>query len=350
MLHRYLGNYKDFVCTAGKCPDTCCSGWAIEIDEDALHRYASLAKAGDLPMKNRIDYEEACFCQNPNGDCAFLKENGLCEMILTHGEDILCDTCRLYPRHIEEFLGVREHTLSVSCPEVALQVLSMDSHFTDTEVMENDKEDESLYEDYDQELFDALVLCREEVLGIVRDSSVPFVEKCQTILAYMKEKQATLYDDEPDDFCEIPLFSRENFALLLELNPLKDDWVPSIQKAMYTLFGPSDKPFASTTTEGFIRAFESAHPSWKLQCDNLLYYFLYTYMCGAVYDDYVYAMAAQAVYNTCMIKLLWTSAYERKERPLTIKEQANILYTYSRELENDSENVIMLEQLLDEKW
>ena len=29
------------------------------------------------------------------------------------------ETCRRYPRHIEEFEGVREMTLSVSCPEVA---------------------------------------------------------------------------------------------------------------------------------------------------------------------------------------------------------------------------------------
>ena len=31
--------YDKFVCTAGACPDTCCAGWQIVIDEDSLERY-----------------------------------------------------------------------------------------------------------------------------------------------------------------------------------------------------------------------------------------------------------------------------------------------------------------------
>ena len=28
--------YDKFVCTAGACPDTCCAGWQIMIDEESL--------------------------------------------------------------------------------------------------------------------------------------------------------------------------------------------------------------------------------------------------------------------------------------------------------------------------
>lgn len=31
--------YDKFVCTAGACPDTCCAGWQIMIDEESLDRY-----------------------------------------------------------------------------------------------------------------------------------------------------------------------------------------------------------------------------------------------------------------------------------------------------------------------
>lgn len=31
--------YDSFVCTAGDCPDTCCAGWQIMIDEESLERY-----------------------------------------------------------------------------------------------------------------------------------------------------------------------------------------------------------------------------------------------------------------------------------------------------------------------
>ena len=37
---------------------------------------------------------------------------------------MLCDTCRNYPRHIEEFEGLREISLSLSCPEAARILLS----------------------------------------------------------------------------------------------------------------------------------------------------------------------------------------------------------------------------------
>ena len=33
--------YDQFVCTAGDCPDTCCAGWQIVIDEDSLERYGN---------------------------------------------------------------------------------------------------------------------------------------------------------------------------------------------------------------------------------------------------------------------------------------------------------------------
>ena len=35
------------------------------------------------------------------------------------GRGMLCDTCRKYPRHVEEFEGLREVSLSLSCPETA---------------------------------------------------------------------------------------------------------------------------------------------------------------------------------------------------------------------------------------
>ena len=31
--------YKEFSCIAGSCPDTCCAGWQIMIDEKSLQKY-----------------------------------------------------------------------------------------------------------------------------------------------------------------------------------------------------------------------------------------------------------------------------------------------------------------------
>ena len=34
--------YQNFRCIAGACPDTCCRGWAIVVDDEAWEKYQSL--------------------------------------------------------------------------------------------------------------------------------------------------------------------------------------------------------------------------------------------------------------------------------------------------------------------
>ena len=34
--------YDKFVCTAGDCPDTCCAGWQIMIDDASLEKYKNV--------------------------------------------------------------------------------------------------------------------------------------------------------------------------------------------------------------------------------------------------------------------------------------------------------------------
>ena len=103
--------YDKFVCTAGDCPDTCCAGWQIMIDEDSLEKYKSVQGEFGKRLHNSINWEEECFCQNDRR-CAFLNDGNLCDLYKALGPDALCDTCRLYPRHTEEFEGLRELSLS----------------------------------------------------------------------------------------------------------------------------------------------------------------------------------------------------------------------------------------------
>ena len=74
-------------------------------------------------LRNSIDWEKECFYQN-NRRCAFLNEESLCDLYKALGPDALCDTCKSYPRHTEEYEGLRELSLSLSCPEAAKIILS----------------------------------------------------------------------------------------------------------------------------------------------------------------------------------------------------------------------------------
>ena len=74
------------------------------------------------------------------------------------GEKSLCRTCKMYPRHVEEFEDVREMTLSVSCPEVARILLGKKEPVRFL-TYESNKEEE--YDDFDPFLYSKLVDARK---------------------------------------------------------------------------------------------------------------------------------------------------------------------------------------------
>ena len=119
MLYTIPDYYHEFRCVAGKCEDTCCAGWQIVADEAALEKYKNETGVFAEHLKESINWEEGTFKQDKEKRCVFLNRSNLCDMYTALGEESLCRTCKLYPRHIEEFEDVREVTLSVSCPEVA---------------------------------------------------------------------------------------------------------------------------------------------------------------------------------------------------------------------------------------
>ena len=115
--------YKEFQCTADKCEDTCCAGWQIMIDRKSLRNYGRVTGDFRKKMFRSVDWMKGSFRQDKDKRCAFLNENNLCDLYANLGKKSLCRTCRLYPRHVEEFENVREITLSVSCPEVAKMLM-----------------------------------------------------------------------------------------------------------------------------------------------------------------------------------------------------------------------------------
>ena len=166
--------YYDFRCTADKCPSTCCSGWQISIDEDTLEIYSKEKGALGNRLKNSIDWETGFFYQN-NGRCAMLNDNNLCDLVTAKGEVGLCRTCHMYPRHIEEFEGVREYSLSLSCP-VAARIILEDTNKILFDIEENEDIDplEEEFEDFDFFMYTQLEQARDVIFEIIqnRDLSV----------------------------------------------------------------------------------------------------------------------------------------------------------------------------------
>ena len=116
--------YKEFHCIADKCEHSCCIGWEIDIDEEALKKYRRRKGGYGAVVRNSVSTSGTPHFKLGAGDrCPHLDAHGLCKIILTLGEDYLCDICREPPRFYN-YTGAVEVGLGMSCGEAARIILS----------------------------------------------------------------------------------------------------------------------------------------------------------------------------------------------------------------------------------
>ena len=128
MIFVYPDFYFDFSCTASRCRHSCCRGWEIDIDEDTLALYDALT--GDIGDTVRRSIERTPtphFALTENEDCPFLQPDGLCRLILTVGEESLCDICAEHPRFYNEYPDRIEAGLGLCCEEAVRLLLERDT-------------------------------------------------------------------------------------------------------------------------------------------------------------------------------------------------------------------------------
>ena len=121
-----------FRCIGPACEDSCCQGWAVNIDRPAYEKYQAVP-AG--PLRTLLDesiertpdaanpLHFARMRMTPSLTCPVLNEERLCRIHAELGEEFLCHTCATYPRIVSSIDGIEEKALSLSCPEAARLVL-----------------------------------------------------------------------------------------------------------------------------------------------------------------------------------------------------------------------------------
>lgn len=393
--------YKEFSCIAGACPDTCCAGWQIMIDDRSLKKYRRFRGSFRNRLHNDIDWKEQAFRQYEHR-CAFLNEENLCDLYSEAGKDMLCDTCRKYPRHIEEFEGLREYSLSLSCPEAARIFLSHKEKiaFVTKEIPSSDE----TYDDFDYLLFTALMDTRDYFFSVIQDRTVPVRLRCQKLLACAHDFQLSLDKNELFQWEEIRKRHQKS-GMGSEFQSHIRKWCHSRAKVSPTAqafgseaaSGPDAWAFSSEAASGrelldlsmqvwksiipqmevlrpgwhdFLRdtlspiytsckngaellelydAFAADYPDWTIQEEQLLLYWIYTYFCGAVYDDQIFAKVKMAVVCTFMIHALAVGTYLKNDRHFSFEELVSISYRFSRELEHSDPNLNEFENLMDKE-
>ena len=320
--------YKEFSCIAGACPDTCCAGWQIVIDDKSLKKYKRVKGTFRNRLHNDIDWKEKVFRQYEKR-CAFLNEDSLCDIYSEVGKRMLCDTCRKYPRHIEEFEGLREYSLSLSCPEAARILLGRRENvtFQTAEV----PSPEETYDDFDYMLFTALEDTREYFLNVLQNRQIPMRLRMWKILAAPDELLKAMWK-----------------AVVPRMEVLRPGWQEFLKKNLQALYGSTESSGISpASVYSQNRAdFEKAYPDWNIQEEQLLVYWIYTYFCGAVYDGEIFAKVKMAVVCTLLIHELDMGAYLRNGRVFCLEDQIDICYRFSRELEHSDLNLNAFEDLL----
>ena len=324
MIYRKQKDFDNFKCIADKCPKSCCIGWQIMIDEDSLDKYATTSGDFGHRLKSSINYEEGSFLQN-NTRCSMLNETGLCDLQSTLGESYLCNTCRKYPRHVEEFQDIREYSLSLSCPEAVRMLMAPDYSFSFEETEDDIFDDPEEFEDFDFLLFDKLEYARDKMIELAKDSSLPFSERLERIRSSAFALQ-NLYDEGEifemdnisyEDKSTISLeYAMSGLDTLLELEVLEESWHETIRETISYWNNNLAKQFSEDATFVF---------------EKILISLLFNYFCGAVYDGQIYARAMIAIMSTHWIMMI-QAAHPNMDL-------AQNIYLYSREVEHSDTNV-----------
>lgn len=315
MIRQIPACFRSFQCIASRCPDTCCAGWEIDLDEEILERYRQVP--GELGCRIR---EKLCQKDGftgfslENGRCPFLNEENLCRLILELGEEALSVTCREHPRFLEEYGELQETCLAISCPEAARLLLTegFSLHAVTTE------EPSPVEEDLDEALLRELCGFRSRLFAL---AAGPLWEHIPIIIEETCQMQAEL-----DARCfgieggptPPPKWNLSGFFRTVEDMEFTSPRLPNLLKKL---------PEAFDLQELFSREEERA--------GTLMCYFLYRYVLRAVWNGDLIDKVLFAVYATAAILAMATVT--EGEDPLT---EAAILF--SREVEHSDGNLDLL--------
>ena len=172
--------YHKFHCLAGNCPDSCCKDWAVQIDEDSARRYRALpGNLGNALRENLKEEDgETVLALTPEGRCPMWQQDGLCRIHAELGENLLCHTCKNFPRLRHEYGDFTELGLELSCPEAARFILSGLCQYTAASASGGEPPE------YNPEIMSTLLRSRKTALNLIADPTFSIGEALAVLLLY----------------------------------------------------------------------------------------------------------------------------------------------------------------------
>lgn len=301
--------YDSFRCLAGKCPDSCCKEWEVEVDDRSAAFYRDL----EGPLGDRLravlkdDPDWGTVMTIEDGRCPMWREDGLCHIQAELGHDALCKTCRDFPRLSHDYGTFREFGLELSCPEAAWLILSSpDAPMRIEEVPGGDAPD------YDEEAMEVLLQTRDVALAILQHPDYSVTQALILLLYYGYQSQTFLDDGDAPDFHPGLLLREAKFSAILDGEPDLVDFFKGLE-----ILTPEWKDRLSAPLS-FV--------PWAAELRNLARYFIERYWLQAVADYDLVSRVKLAVVSCILVHLLGGDVIQTAQ-------------IYSKEIENSPENM-----------
>jgi len=359
--------FNEFKCIGSECPDNCCAGWGIVIDDASYDKYKSVKGTFGERLKNSITTDvdgDRVFTLKGDKTCSFLNENKLCDIYSEIGEDSLCYTCRQYPRYLEEFGKLREIGISLSCPEAARIILKEDKKVT-YEVSENDEE-LTYYNDIDALLLYELMNCRALMFRILQRDNLTLNKKLSIVLIMAKEiqdyidkgtkekvtlvkekylREETINEllvkiDKPKDNMKY-VYMREYFNVIKNLEHFKKDPL-DIEDFLNFFYEEKDKDFYIEKDKEFNEFYKDNDFKFK----NIVVYYTYRYLMKSIFDFDLIGKVKYTILAYLIIRDLSVKKWIQKGS-FDEEDLINISYMYSRDIEHFEENVNILGEIFE---
>ena len=236
---RYPMYFEDFKCIGGKCEDSCCIGWNIDIDKVTFKRYFKVQNPEMKRMfQKNVQNNERCSSEDidygivklkKDKRCPFLDEENYCVIHSNLGEDYLSNVCTCFPRVTNKIDESYEMSLDVACPEAARLILlkeegikfvnkeeQIGKHIISAQINTNLKEVQNKPLKYFKEI-------RDFCIKIIQDRSFTISERLYSLGYFVEELEEEVENNNDIikfiESYDVGLFAKaysdDNFNLLL---------------------------------------------------------------------------------------------------------------------------------------
>ncbi len=323
MICDYPEYYEKFACIGEACPDTCCSGWEVDIDEESWYYYMTVkGPLGDrLRSCMREEGGDRFFPLTDKGRCPFLNEQNLCDIICSLGPESICQVCTEYPRY---FLPIgkdyEQIDMSLSCMEVG-RIFFEDTSpvlYKRALVSEAGEDPTDGLSHSDQEKLQELIRLRTDRIDTLQDRSLPLTSRLDRIFSpyedSIRESRGILID------------------VLARMEVLTDKWTALLSeiKENSRLLDQNREAFLAENRENLSLWFE-----------KLAVYLTFRYTLDSFYDKEKAAVprlirrSLRLIFRLCLYRRLKMGTFD-------LQDMIDIAHIYSKQVEHSDINLELM--------